>query len=138
MTVDWISGTPLTVGGISFGYLYNTGAQAATGVSNPFLTFTNIPAINMLLGSGKVASTRFAAATVTVNTAATFFMPVGYSTTAGTAAMVAPPFSWVIDYDVQITLPPGNALVLAATIATAGLFCVSYTFVENPYPSVLT
>jgi hypothetical protein len=138
MTVDWISGTPLPVGGFSFGYLNNTGANASTGASNPILTFANIAPVNMLLGSGKVASTKFAAATVTFTAAATFFMPVGFSTTAGTAAMVAAPFSWIIDYDGQLCIPPGNALVLASTISSVGLYCVSYTFIENPYPTILS
>ena len=138
MTVDWISATPLPVGGFSFGYLYNTGANASTGASNPILTFANIAPVNMNIGSGKVASTRFAAATVTFTTAATFFMPVGFSTDAAVATGTYPPYQWIIDYDGQLCLPPGNALVLASTISSAGLFCVSYTFIESPYPTIIS
>jgi hypothetical protein len=131
LTMAQATGTPMTVGAIGWYGQLNAGQMLGTAAG--FSVFTNIAVRNNLLASGKVSQARFSIVN-TATVAPVHLWSAGYSTDAWTAASTYPPWPLIVDYDGQMVVPPGVAIGLQSTIATATLFVVSITYIENVYP----
>lgn len=114
--------------GFTLGYILNTGDTAATGL--PIATFTPITPINMKLGSGLVAKSKYANATVTFTTAPTVFLDLGMGQNVQGTAANGEPYTLRYDFNGELVLSPGQAIVIGATAATSGTYITSITYAE--------
>lgn len=123
----WVATTEAP-GNIEFALLTSAGAGSlATGA--PFSAFTAAAAQSGLLGSGSKSGMLFGTA-ATLTTAGTVIATSGLShlTTTGTATSGS--FSYIVDFDGMMILPPGNALYTVASAATASTYNQSLFWYE--------
>lgn len=115
-------------------WMATTNAGSAIGTAAPIVSFTNVGPINANLGSGKVASTRFAtsASTLTIIAAPTIFRHTGVTVAANTVATATAGWVWRDEWDGGGIIPPGNAIHLMGTTAVALTLNVTTVFVEVP------
>jgi hypothetical protein len=118
----------------AFEWFYATKAGNAKGTLGPMTVFTNIPPVNMLLGSGRVGQGRYSqTVTWTIGQRPIYLMGTGITQDTWTAASTYPPWHVEVDYEGLLLVPPDTALCLVATVATFSTFFVSIHFTENPY-----
>lgn len=116
-------------GSIAFMYALNAGNTVATGAI--FTAYANTTPLNALLGAGNTNQARFSVA-ATATAAGTMLETLGLShlTTTGTATFGS--FTYIIDFDGQLILPPGTAIWTAATTATASTYNQTIKWYEAP------
>jgi hypothetical protein len=126
-------GTPILFGA-TLSTLTGAGDGIATG--GVVVTFTNQAPVNMLIGRGSAASTKFAPAVVTftVNPTAQYDLGLGHFL-EGTAAS-GQLYTLVYDFDSTFILPPGTTASLGATIASSTTFYTTILFAEVPMVAV--
>lgn len=126
-TAGWAATTEAP-GNIQLAFVTGVGANIATGA--PITAFTTVTPFNGLLGSGTVSSMKFGSAATL--TAATSFIPLGLShlTTTGTATFGS--FTYLVDFDGMIIVPPGVAIFDVASTATASTYSRGLAWVEAP------
>lgn len=114
--------------GFTLGYILNTTDTFATGL--PIATFTNITPINLLLGDGRQARAKYANAVVTFTTAPTVFLDLGMGQNVQGTAANGEPYTLRYDFNGELVILPGTAIVLQATTASSGTYITSITFAE--------
>lgn len=115
-------------GNIQFAWFQSDQASVATGAL--ITAFTAVTPYNALLGSGKTSSMKFGSgATIT---AATQFLPLGLShlTTTGTATFGS--FTYIVDFDGMLIVPPGVFIFDVASAATASTYNRLLSWYETP------
>jgi hypothetical protein len=115
-------------GNIQLAWFQSGAAQIATG--SLITAFTAATPHNGTLGLGKAPAMKFGSgATVT---AATQFIPLGLShlTTTGTATFGS--FTYIVDFDGMIVIPPGVFVFDVASTATASTYNRTLTWYEVP------
>lgn len=124
----WVATTEAP-GNILFAVLTNAGSVAATGA--PITAFTSATPTNGLLGRGNTSTAIFATS-ATLTTAGTVFDTLGLShlTTTGTATFGS--FTYSLDFDGMIVIPPGVAIYTVASTATASTYNESFVWYEAP------
>ena len=126
-------GTPI-LQGFTISYLKNTGSTVATGL--PHATFTNVAPVNIFLGKGTTATTKFAGATVTFTTQPARLMDLGFGHHLEGAAASGQLYSgFGYDFDGTLLMPPGTSISLGSTIATSTTYWTSIVFAEMPLPA---
>lgn len=124
------------IDGFTVSYLLNAGDGVGTGA--PVVTFTNLPPVNVLLGKGNSASTKFANATVTFTTQPAALMDVGLGQWLNGVAAVGQPYALAYDFDGAVMMPPGTTISIgAATAASSATYWTTILFAELPMPSQL-
>lgn len=119
------------IDGFTVSYVTATGDTAAAAL--PIITFTNIAPINVLLGKGAAATTKFANATVTWTTNPTALMDIGLGQNLQGTAANGEPYKLVYDFEGALALPPGTAISIgAATAATSATYWTTILFAELP------
>ncbi len=114
--------------GMTLGYILSTGETVATGL--PIATFTNIPPTNLKLGDGNVARAKYANATVTFTAAYTVFLDLGMGQNVQGTAANGEPYTLRYDFNGELVILPGTAIVVGATAATSGTYITSITYAE--------
>jgi hypothetical protein len=111
-------------------------AGAEPGTAGPITAGTNIPPVNLLLGSGRVSKARYSQDTAYA-AAPTYLMGMGISQDTWTAASTYPPMTYNIDYDGMFLVPPNSAVSITATVLTGGLYFLNIFFIESAYPGTM-
>jgi hypothetical protein len=124
-------GTPVLTG-FTICYLLNAGDAVATAA--PVVTFTNIAPVNLLLGRGSVASTKFSGATVTFTTQPAILYDIGMGHWIEGTAATGLPYLMAYDFDSTLMMPPGTLISIGATAATSTTFNTTIIFAELPAP----
>lgn len=114
--------------GFTLGYILRTGDTVATGL--PIATFTNIPPTNLRLGNGQSPKALYANATVTFTTAPTVFLDLGMGQNVQGTAANGEPYTLRYDFNGELIVLPGTAIVVGATAATSGTYITSITYAE--------
>lgn len=129
--VGWVSttGAPSNLG---LSYQTGMGAQVATG--SPVTAATLVAPVNAMLSAGNSSIARFAPATLTLATAATYLMTFGMSQTTTTGATTGSP-GWTFSYPYrgQIIIPPGVGIFVTSA-NTSELSVVDITTVWSEQP----
>ena len=116
LELSWVAGT-ITVSSL----IWNITKNAGNGISAtaPIITFTNAAPVPAMIGSGATSKMLFAPVTSTFTAAPSFYRAAGINMIAAGAQV---PF--VMVYDGDFALMPGNALTLncAVTTTTATFF----------------
>ena len=115
-------------GNIQLAWFQSGAAQIATG--SLITAFTAATAHNGTLGLGTASAMKFgSAATIT---AATNFIPLGLShlTTTGTATFGS--FTYIVDFNGTIIVPPGVVVFDVASAATASTYNRTLSWYESP------
>lgn len=125
-------GTPI-LQGFTISYLTATGSAVATG--QPIATFTNIAPVNLLLGKGGTATTKFSGAVSTYTTNPARLMDLGFGHhLEGTAASGQLYSQFSFDFHGRLMMPPGTSIHLGSTIATSTTYWTTIIFAEIPLP----
>lgn len=126
-------GTPI-LNGFTLSYLTNAGSSAAAG--DPVATWTNIAPVNLLLGKGSAATTKFSGAVSTYTANPARLMDLGFGHHLEGAAASGQLYSqFSIDLDGVVMMPPGTTLHLGSTIATSTTYWTTFIFAELPQPA---
>jgi len=118
----------------SIGFTYKLNCGSALGTAAPFSAFTEVAAVNMLLGGGQKQLGKWAPATVTATAAGTLFdlSSIGLWVD-GTPTSVGPATGFKFEFDALI-LKPGSAISIVATpAASSTTYSVALTWAELPY-----
>ena len=123
-------GTPI-LQGFTLSFVQNAGD--GTGTAAPIVTFTIVATINLLLGRGGVAKTKFAPAvsTYTVNPAKVIDLGFGHLL-EGAAASGQLYSQFSHDFDGSEMVPPGCSIHFGSTVATSTTYWTTIIFAEIP------
>lgn len=111
------------------GYQTGVGSQAATG--SPITAITLGTPVNLNLDDNTGSVAKFAPATATFASAPSLLMTLGISQLVTTAATTsAVPWKQSYDFDGQLIVPPGVAIVAAGNIAQLSKWDVSLIWAE--------
>ena len=117
-------------------YLASAGSSVLTGA--PVATWTNIPGVNCLIGSGYAAKTKFAHGTCTYTANPTILMGLDFGLwTDGTPVNSQPVSGASYDFDGELGLPPGALISMGATAASSTTYVISVVWAELPLPAGL-
>ena len=126
VNIGWVSG-PAAPGNVVLGYLTGVGASIATGAPISAAT-TGTPVPSNLVG--KASAMKLLTAGITT-TAPSLLMSLGINNLTTTAATTgATAFEQKYDFDGHITVPPGNAIYVAANVAAYETAIISVVWEE--------
>ncbi len=109
-----------------------TGVQAiATG--QPITAFTDTTIRNAQIGRGKNSKIKFTGSAATT-IAATQLVPVGITSTTGTAVNATPVM--VFEHNGLIMVPEGVAMFLVGSVAPGSTYQIGLSWAEVPQPSI--
>lgn len=117
---------------LGLSYQTGMGAQVATGA--PVTAATLVAPVNTMLSAGNSSVAKFAPATLTLATAATYLMTFGMSQTTTTGATTSSP-GWTFSYAYQgqIIVPPGVGIfVTSANTSELSVVDISCVWAETP------
>ncbi len=123
------TGAPANLG---LSYQAGMGSQVAT--ASPVPAATLVAPVNMLLSAGNASIAKFAPATLTLTSAATYLMTFGISqlTTTG-ATTSAPAYTMSYAYNGQLIVPPGVGIfVTSANTTELSVLDISTVWAEIP------
>jgi hypothetical protein len=128
IALGWV-GTTEAPGNIQLAFAGSAGSTVATGAL--FTAYANAAPANGLLGTTSNNSASFGTS-ATLTAAMTNFLTLGLShlTTTGTATFGS--FTAIYDVDGMIIVPPGTAITLVASTATASTYTQTLTWYEAP------
>jgi hypothetical protein len=115
---------------------YSGRAGAEKGTLGAFTAFTSIAPTNMLWGSGRISQARYAVVNTRIAAFFGYLMGTGISQDTWAAAATYWPFQIRVDYNGMFIVPPGQAIVLTATVATVTTFHVNIFYIESPFPGM--
>jgi hypothetical protein len=117
-------------------YLLNAGDAIATG--GVVVTWTNVAPVNLLLGKGVAAKTKFSPAISTFTVAPARLMDLGFGHLLEGAAASGQLYSMFgHDFYGLLMLPPGTVVSFCSTITTSMTFWTTIVWAEIPVPNVL-
>lgn len=94
---------------------YQTGMGAQVATASPVTAATLVAPVNANLGAGVASISKFAPATLTLASAATFLMSLGLNQLVTTAATTSSPgWTWRFDYNGTLVVPPGVGIFVTS------------------------
>lgn len=106
-------------------------AGSTIATAGPVATFTNVAALNALVGGSPASDAimRWAPAVNTYTAAPVFYAPVGITMFTGTVAAVIAEIQLMIDFDGTMGVAPGSAISLCTQVATStALYAIDLTY----------
>ena len=106
-------------------------AGSTIATAGPVATFTNVAALNALVGGSPASDAimRWAPAVNTYTAAPVFYAPVGITMFTGTVAAVIAEIQLMIDFDGTMGVAPGSAISLCTQVATStALYSIDLTY----------
>ncbi len=124
--------TTSAAGNIGLSYQTGMGAQVASGAAVTAATL--VAPVNAFLSGGNASIAKFAPATLTLGSAATYLMTFGFSqlvTTAATTSSIGwgP---WVFNYMGAMIVPPGTGIFVTGNTAPLSNLDITTAWAEVP------
>jgi hypothetical protein len=128
MVISRLSGTDAP-GSLMWASTIGAGSTIAT--AGPIATFTNVAALNAMVGGSPASDTvmRWAPSVCTFTAAPVFWGPIGINLFTVVVTAVIAPTGFLLDYDGTIGVAPGSALSITSIAATTtSLWNVGLTY----------
>ncbi len=118
LSIAYVSGNNAP-GSLAWNIVKNTGAQAATGASNPILTATKVDVESAMIGGVVDSKMIFSPTTNTFTAAPVYGRPISLSLFTGVAATAVAPWQLQEKYDIdKLMVAPGTAICLVNVAST--------------------
>jgi hypothetical protein len=128
--LGYVSGTRVA-GNLGLSYQTGLGAQPATG--SPVTAATLVAPVNGFISAGNSSVARFAPATLTLATAASYLLTFGLSdlvTTAASTGATGWSDQWVANG--RVIVAPGSGVFVTANAAAVSAYDITCYWVETP------
>lgn len=120
----------------SIGINYKLNCGSGLGTAATYSAFTEVAAVNNLLGGGVVQKAKWSPATNTLTAVGTLFMLTGIGLWLENTTDTETPYSSKFDFNGTLALKPGAAIQVVATpAASSSTYSVALTWAELPYDS---
>lgn len=119
----------------SIGLNYKVNCGSAVGTAAPYSVFTEVAAVNNLIGSGVVQKAKWSPAASTLTAVGTLFDLTSIGLWVdGTPTSVGPVTGFKFEFDGLIAMKPGVSIQVVATpAASSTTYSVALTWAEIPF-----
>ena len=118
LSVAYVSGNNAP-GSLAWNFVTKTGAQAATGISNPILTAVPVAVQSAMIGGELDSKLVFSPTTNTFTAAPVYGRPISMSLFTGIAGTAVAPWQLQEKYDIdKLLIAPGTAICLVNVAST--------------------